>query len=73
MNQEFVLVYKGSFIYSNRVKNELINNKISPVIKDSSESARLAGFGMVSEQQIFIYVHLNELKKSKMIIKNLRI
>ena len=32
MNEEFVLVYKGSFIYSNRVKNELINNKISPVI-----------------------------------------
>jgi|TARA_B100000768_G_scaffold176421_1_gene189144 hypothetical protein len=73
MNEDFVLIYKGSFIYSNRVKNELINNQIIPVIKDSSESARLAGFGIVSEQQISIYVHLDELKKSKMIIKNLRI
>ena len=48
-------------VYSNRIRNELISKKINPIIKNTSESARLAGFGIVNEQIIRIFVHLDEL------------
>ena len=73
MNQDYILVYEGSLVYSNRIANELISKKINPIIKSTSESARLAGFGIVNEQIIRIFVHLDELVLSKKIIKNLEI
>ena len=73
MNQDYILVYEGSLVYSNRIANELISKKINPIIKSTSESARLAGFGIVNEQIIRIFVHLDELVLSKRIIKNLEI
>ena len=73
MNQDYILVYEGSLVYSNRIANELISKKINPIIKDTSDSARLAGFGIVNEQIIRIFVHLDELVLSKKIIKNLEI
>lgn len=73
MKNDFVMIFHGSMIYSNRIINELISNKINPIIKNVNESARLAGFGMINEQKIKIYVHLDEIVISKKIIKNLRI
>ena len=73
MNQDYILVYEGSLVYSNRIANELISKKIIPIVKNTSESARLAGFGIVNEQIIRIFVHLDELVLSKKIIKNLEI
>ena len=55
------MIFHGSMIYSNRIINELISNKINPIIKNVNESARLAGFGMINEQKIKIYVHLDEI------------
>ena len=73
MNQDYILVYEGSLVYSNRIANELISKKINPIIKSTSEYDRLAGFGIVNEQIIRIFVHLDELVLSKRIIKNLEI
>jgi hypothetical protein len=73
MNQDFVIVYKGSVVLSNRIINELLLNKISPIVKDESESARLAGFGFNIENEISVHVHLDEFEKSQKVIKNLRI
>lgn len=73
MNDEFVLVFKGSTVFSNRIVNELFLNKIHPIVKNESESARLAGFGFNIDSEISIHVHLDELEKSQKLIKNLRI
>jgi hypothetical protein len=73
MNQDFVVVYKGSVVLSNRIINELLLNKISPIVKNESESARLAGFGFNIENEISVHVHLDEFEKSQKVIKNLRI
>jgi hypothetical protein len=73
MNQDFVIVYKGSVVLSNRIINELLLNKISPIVKNESESARLAGFGFNIENEISVHVHLDEFEKSQKVIKNLRI
>jgi|TARA_B100000768_G_scaffold135486_1_gene126311 hypothetical protein len=73
MNQDFIIVFKGSIVFSNRIVNELILNKINPIVKNESESARLAGFGFNIENEISIYVHLDEFEESQKIINNLRI
>tara|TARA_B110000003_G_C16386459_1_gene432590 strand:- start:72 stop:293 length:222 start_codon:yes stop_codon:yes gene_type:complete len=73
MNQDFVIVYKGSIVLSNRIINELLLNKISPIVKNESESARLAGFGFNIENEISVHVHLDEFEESQKIINNLRI
>ena len=73
MNEDFVIVYKGSVVLSNRIINELILNKINPIVKNESESARLAGFGFNIENEISVHVHLDEFEKSQKVIKNLRI
>jgi|TARA_B110000444_G_scaffold221905_1_gene223537 hypothetical protein len=73
MNEDFVIVYKGSVVLSNRIINELILNKINPIVKNESESARLAGFGFNIENEISVHVHLDEFEVSQKIINNLRI
>ena len=44
--------------------------KIIPVIKDHSESARLAGFGSFSRDQE-VWVHPDEFDAAQQILKNL--
>ena len=73
MNEDFVIVYKGSVVLSNRIINELILNKINPIVKNEGESARLAGFGFNIENEISVHVHLDEFEVSQKIINNLRI
>ena len=73
MNEGFVIVFKGSVVFSNRIVNELMSNKINPIVKNESESARLAGFGFNIENEISVHVHFDELEESQKIINNLRI
>ena len=54
------------------IKNALQADNIIPVIKDESESARMAGFGIVHDQKQ-VFVHTDELKKAKKIMGALEI
>ena len=51
--------------------DKLESNSIYPLIKDRSESARLAGFGATSIMQQELYVPKEEEKKTREIIRNL--
>ena len=72
MEQSFVHIYSGSSVTVLALKNALQADNIIPVIKDESESARMAGFGIVHDQKQ-VFVHTDELKKAKKIMDALEI
>ncbi|MFV9550887.1 putative signal transducing protein [Algibacter sp. PT7-4] len=67
----YIRVFSGNFIEVQRIFNELQNFNICAVIKDESESGRLAGFGSSIQGLQEIHVHKDELEKATPIIKNL--
>jgi GTP cyclohydrolase II len=73
MKNNFVLVYRGSLIICQRIINEFNINDIHAIVKNQNESARLAGFGMICDQIIELFVHEDEKKLSIKIIDNLGI
>ena len=67
MNDAFTLLCASNVVEAQRVKALLEENNIFPIIKDESESARLAGFGSTSMMQQ-VWVAKSDLKKAKSII-----
>ena len=63
----YTAIYKGSFIIAQLMRDRLEANGIVPIIKDESESGRLAGFGSTGDY-IELHVHQDELERSKEII-----
>jgi|TARA_B110000438_G_scaffold251060_1_gene255266 hypothetical protein len=51
------------------IKNALIEKNIIPVVKDQSESARLAGFGITAPFSQEVFVHDDEKVNAVEIIK----
>ena len=67
MNDAFTLLCASNIVEAQRVKALLEENNIFPIIKDESESARLAGFGSASMMQQ-VWVAKSDLKKAKSLI-----
>ena len=67
----YIKVFTGNFIEVQRVFNELQTLGICSVIRDESESGRLAGFGASIQGFQEIHVHKDELERTKPIIDNL--
>lgn len=59
MPQDFVEIFKGSPINVMAVVNALEERGITPVVKDPSASAKLAGFGSMTNEQS-LWVHQDE-------------
>tara|TARA_A100001011_G_scaffold400865_1_gene520196 strand:- start:18094 stop:18324 length:231 start_codon:yes stop_codon:yes gene_type:complete len=70
-HQKYYLLYKGSSILILALINALKRENIIPVIKDLGESARLAGFGVISPLIQEVYIHHDELKKGKKVLEQL--
>jgi hypothetical protein len=68
MELSYVKLYSGSFIIIQPICRNLESQGISPIIKDESESARLAGFGISNYGNQEIFVHINELKQAEKIL-----
>jgi hypothetical protein len=65
MNESFILLFSGSIIEVQRIKSLLEEHKIFPIIKDETESARLAGFGVTTMmQQIWVAKSKHETSKT---------
>ncbi|SHI44960.1 hypothetical protein SAMN04487911_102101 [Arenibacter nanhaiticus] len=62
MDNNYIKIFSGNFLISNRIKAELMEIVITPVIKDESESGRLAGFVSPMQGDLEIYVQLSEKK-----------
>jgi hypothetical protein len=67
MNDSFTLLCASNVVEAHRVKALLEKHNIFPIIKDESESARLAGFGSATMMQQ-VWVAKSDLKKAKSLI-----
>lgn len=62
-------VFSGNFIVVQMIKDRLEREGISPIIKDESESGRLAGFGASIQGFQELYVSNDELTKATAIVQ----
>jgi hypothetical protein len=72
-SDNYIKIFQGSFIESNRLVVELKNINISPIVKNEMESARLAGFGSANINSICLYVFKDEVRKTNDLLIKLRI
>lgn len=71
-DSNYIKIFTGNFIIVKRIVFDLEKENIIPVVKDETESARLAGFGggiIPGFQQI--YIHKDELEKATPIIESI--
>ena len=71
MDSKYKKVFGGNSIEAHRVELSLKDNNIEPILKDESESARLAGFGAPLSDLIQVFVHEDEEVKSLALINQL--
>lgn len=69
---EYTKIYDGNFVLITRIKSELENNGIIPIIKDEGESQRLAGYGSLNQGFQEIYVNNEELDKALAIVEQVK-
>ncbi|MDB2325601.1 putative signal transducing protein [Candidatus Arcticimaribacter forsetii] len=70
--QNFIKIFTGNSITVLSIMNALEDKNIIAVVKDDSESARLAGFGMVAPGLQEVFVHQDELDVAIRIIESLK-
>ncbi|GGW33334.1 DUF2007 domain-containing protein [Arenibacter certesii] len=68
MDSDYIKIFSGNFLISNRIKAELMDIGITPVIKDETESGRLAGFPSAMQGVQEIYVQSEEADKAKSVV-----
>ncbi|WP_274475804.1 putative signal transducing protein [Mangrovimonas aestuarii] len=61
IESEYTRIYTGSFIVMRRILDDLEEKGINAIVKDDSESGRLAGFLAPIPGQQELYVHNDEL------------
>ena len=64
-------IYSGNIFITQQIKQSLNEIGIEPIVKDNTESGRLAGFGTPSIGIQEVFVHENEYEKSLEIIKSI--
>ena len=72
LHSEYIKVYEGNFILVNRINDELQRHGIVPVIKDESESYRLAGVAPSVNGFQEVYVNNEELEKAITILERIK-
>ncbi|MCF7560000.1 DUF2007 domain-containing protein [Sabulilitoribacter multivorans] len=71
-DSNYIKIFTGDMIIVQRIVSELENADIVPVVKDQTESARLAGFGggnFPGFQEVF--VNKDELDKAVVIVESI--
>jgi predicted ABC-class ATPase len=71
-SQDFIKIFTGNTLDVLALRNALEEKSIVAVIKDDSESARLAGFGMVAPGLQEVFVHEDELDQAVRIVESLK-
>ena len=69
-HQDYIKIFAGSSIAIIAIKKALLEENIIPVVKDQSESGRLAGFGAAPCYQE-VFVHPDEGEKSLDIVNSI--
>ena len=70
-DSDYLHFFTGSIVEVLALKQALSEKKIFPIIKDESESARLAGFGISNPSVQQVFLHKDEIVKGEKILKQL--
>lgn len=70
MESQYSKVYSGSFIVVQLITQNLEKEGITAIVKDETESARLAGFGTPTYGFQELFVHSSEKDKAEAIVAN---
>ncbi|OMP29752.1 MULTISPECIES: putative signal transducing protein [Mangrovimonas] len=68
----YIKIFSGNFIMVQLMMTRLEEIGIEPIIKDESESGRLAGFGSSIQGFQELYVHKDELDKAVPVVELVR-
>ena len=68
-DQDYIKVFSGNFIVVQLVKDRLESAGINAILKDESESGRLAGFGASIQGFQELYVSDEEIENAKPIVR----
>ncbi len=71
MSSDYVKVFSGNSMEVQRISNELKYQGIKVLMKDESESARLAGFGSPSPGQQDLYVLREQADRATSVVREL--
>jgi len=69
---EYIKIYTGNLVITKLIISRLQEIGISPVVKDETESGRLAGFGASIPGSQELYVRNDELDQSILIVEEVR-
>ena len=70
LESNYIKIFTGNFIVVQRIVSALEEIDIVAVIKDESESGRLAGFGAAIQGEQEIYINKEELDKAGPIVES---
>ena len=70
LESNYIKIFTGNFIVVQRIVSALEEIDIVAVIKDESESGRLAGFGAAIQGEQEIYINKQELDKARPIVES---
>lgn len=71
MSSDYTKIYTGNTFITQRIVSKLQEMGIVPVVKDESESARLAGFAANIDGDREIHVNRDEVDKASALVKRL--
>ncbi|MDG1715214.1 DUF2007 domain-containing protein [Lacinutrix sp.] len=71
-DSEYIKIYTGGTIIVQIIKQRLEAEGINPIIKDETESGRLAGFGATLIGQPEVFVHESETAVAVRIVETVR-
>ena len=69
MDSDYTKIYSGNRFTAQRIEGKLDEIGISAVIKDESESARLAGFAANIDGELEVHVHKDEVDKAMIVVR----
>ncbi|PNQ72648.1 hypothetical protein C1T31_10900 [Hanstruepera neustonica] len=72
MDSDYKKIYTGSFIVVQLIIDKLNALGITAIIKDETESARLAGFGSSVPGYQDIYVNVDELESAIPVVESVK-
>ncbi|MGC1204643.1 MAG: DUF2007 domain-containing protein [Flavobacteriaceae bacterium] len=73
IDSNYIKIFTGNFIIVQRIVSDLEQQSINAVIKDETESGRLAGFGAPIQGQQEVYVHKDELDKALLVVESINL
>lgn len=69
MKSNYTKIYSGNRFTAERIEEKLEEVGITAIMKDESESARLAGFAANISGELEVHVHNDELDRAMMIVR----